>query len=178
MGIALSLMQLLPVLTWILQCALFYDRKPHLQVPDLSRFFREFTTPPQHQSSHSPISFSSNYLRGWFPKNKKDPAPPGREGQPALHPPFPGPGSPSLTHRSVALVLNNRARECARQAPDLYSVINSRYASRMNHKDLCEPPQPTSQRLSERSHPGARINVAIVGLGYAECTDADGPQDS
>ena len=143
-------------------------------------FFREFTTPPQHQSSHSPISVSSNYLRGWFPKNKKDPAPPAGKANPLSthrsqvqdHPPSP------IDDRSVALVLNNRARECARQAPDLYSIINSRYTSRMNHKDLCEPPQPTSQRLSERSHPGARINVAIVGLGYAECTDADGPQDS
>ena len=136
-----------------------------------------YPAPPQHQSSHSPISVSSNYLRGWFPKNKKDPAPPAGKADP-LSTHRPGPGSPSLTHRSVALVLNNRARECARQAPDLYSVINSRYASRMNHKDLCEPPQPTSQRLSERSHPGARLDVAIVGLGYAECNDADAPQDS
>ena len=159
-------------------CLVLRPKTPSPSARPLKIFSGIYYPPPQPQSSHSPISVSSNYLRGWFPKNKKDPAPPGREGQPALHPPFPGPGSPSLTHRSVALVLNNRARECARQAPDLYSIINSRYTSRMNHKDLCEPPQPTSQRLSERSHPGARINIAIVGLGYAECTDADGPQDS
>ena len=49
----------------------------------------------------------------------------------------------------MALVLNNRARECARQAPDLYSIINSRYTSRMNHKDLCRATTthfPTPQR--------------------------------
>ena len=140
-------------------------------------FFGNLLPPPSTSPPIAPSPVLLTISEGGSRKIRKIRRPPSGKANP-LHPPFPGPGSPSLTHRSVALVLNNRARECARQAPDFYSVINSRYASRMNHKDLCEPPQPTSQRLSERSHPGARIDVAIVGLGYAECTDADGPQDS
>ena len=66
-----------------------------------------------------------------------------------------------------ALVLNNRARECARQAPDLYySVINSRYASRMNHKDLCRATSthfPTPQREEPpRRKDGCRARVCRV----------------
>ena len=71
MGIALSLMQLLPVLTWILQCALFYDRKPHLQVPDLSRFFREFTTPPSTSPPIAPSPFLLTISEGGSRKIRK-----------------------------------------------------------------------------------------------------------
>ena len=99
MAIVLSLpvMQLLPALTWILQCAFFYDRKPHRQCQTSLDFSGIYYPPPQHQSSHSPISGSSNYLRGWFPKNKKDPAPPTGKANPLSihrsqvqdHPPSP-----------------------------------------------------------------------------------------